>query len=158
RRVADHSLAASAVAIGRGVLAVSAADGAVAIHSLDSGARVRTLRGHAALVASLEFCPDGAQLATPAADKSVPLHDAGPAAEVAVMREANLTGTFLAFDPRGRYLLAGTSHAGPAIWDLRSPRAIALITSDPGLSGRFVPDGSAILFGTGNGSITSYPI
>jgi WD40 repeat protein len=155
RLLSRHSLPAGAVAFGAATLAFGGADGTVEVRDARSGATLHTLRGHTAAVSALDFSPDGSLLAAGAADGTLRVWDAAAGNEVAVFRHQALVATWLAFDPRGRYLAVNTTHA-TLLCDLRSKAPVAEVVGYAA-SGRFRPDGSALLLGTDAGAVCGCP-
>ncbi|HEX3314870.1 MAG TPA: serine/threonine-protein kinase, partial [Gemmataceae bacterium] len=154
QRISEHHLSASAIAFGLDVLAVSGPDGTVDVLSIETGARLRTLRGHSALVSALEFAPDGSELASAAPDGTIRLWDTKTWSELAALREETTLGTSLSFDPSGCYLAANGSH-NTQLWDLKTSRVVALLDGDQ--CGRINAE-SEILLGTGGGSVMRYAL
>ncbi len=153
----QHNLPVSAVAFGPNVLALSGAEGDVALYAAESGRLLHTLRGHKGGVRALAFSPDGVLLASSAFGDTVRLWNVAKGAETLVLNasnnEARLLATWLAFDPKGRYLFFDN----PQIWDLSSNKLVCVIRSGGPIfpCGQFLPDGSGVLFGTSSGSIQS---
>jgi eukaryotic-like serine/threonine-protein kinase len=151
RRIRQHSLRTSSVALFADLLAFSGPEGAVEVCDFRTGRQLRILHGHKQLVSALAFSGDGKLLASGAADEKIRLWDtANDFAERAVADHRVQGWKSLTFDPRGRYL-AG-SFGSTCLWDLRvQPAAPAAII--PGWYARFTADGSALLTGTTFGSV-----
>jgi WD40 repeat protein/tRNA A-37 threonylcarbamoyl transferase component Bud32 len=138
------------LAFGSDTLALGGADGAVDLVDPQSGQKRQTLRGHTEAVAVLEFAADGRQLASSAGDGTVRLWDTTTGTELAVFRYTGLSPTWLAFDPKGRYLAANKP---PLVWDLRSKAAVAALYGGDVTAVRFLPDGSGLLLGDNAGAV-----
>jgi len=142
------------LAYGAESLAVSAADGAIAIHDPGSGRRRRMLRGHSARIVALAFAADGRRLASTAADDTVRVWDVNTGTETAVITGEGLGAAFAAIDRTGRYAITDMV-PGSAVCDL-SAGTIAFRVPQAGTSGRFSADGSEFLVGTSEGTVRRY--
>jgi WD40 repeat protein len=134
-------------------MAVGGSDGTVDLFDLRSGEKRQTLRGHTEEVTTLEFAADGRQLASGSADGTVRLWDTTGGKELTVFRlpsSARPAPMWLAFDPQGRYLAA---HPTALVWDLRTRTVVAGLSGASSFSGRFLPDGSALLLGREGGAV-----
>jgi WD40 repeat protein len=155
RRLQEHSLSASAVAFGRGVVAISGAEGTVVVHALEPGTPPRTLRGHSSVVTALAFSPDGSRLAS-AGFGTVRLWDTARWLEATGPLQSPISWGWrhcLAFDSQGRYLLENNN-----VRDLRTPGMVAHLEARTATCGRFIRDGTALLVGTVHGSVHLYPV
>ncbi|MGO9462722.1 MAG: WD40 repeat domain-containing serine/threonine protein kinase [Isosphaeraceae bacterium] len=135
-------------------LAVSAADGAIAILDPGSGRRRRMLRGHSARIVALAFAVDGRRLVSTAADDTVRAWDVNSGTETAVITGEGLGAAFAAVDRTGRYAITDM-YPRMAVCDL-SAGAIAFRVPQYGTSGRFSADGSEFLVGTNEGAVRLY--
>jgi WD40 repeat protein len=151
RRLPGHASGTGAVALGRGLLALGTAGGAVEIRTPDDGRVQHVLRGHQGPVTALRFFADGTRLASLGQGDAVRLWDAAAGEELGVLRcRIKPQGTGLAVDPRGRYLAGGGTT--PIVWDVPSRTALGgtpHVTSNV----TFLPDGSGLVFATPEGSL-----
>jgi WD40 repeat protein len=157
--IRQHALRINSVASFGDFLAFSGPDGTVEVYEFRTGRKLRTLHGHKRPVAVLAFFPDGKLLASGAANDTIRLWDIEKEfaeREVIDLPTSTSTGIpWLAFDPKGRYLAGGFS--GPTwIWDLRSKPVTPAAQLPSGFCGRFTVNSSALVTGTGAGSVQSY--
>lgn len=121
---------------------------------LDSGTlteRAR-LRGHHDRVQTIEFSPDGHQLATGGVDREVNLWDVGSGGEIAQLTGHGGAVLALAFSPDGRTLYSGGTDHRVLVWDLAGSRrfitrVVAGLTfsAHPGVAVP-APDGRSVVF------------
>ncbi len=142
------------VAFGADSLAVSAADGAIAIVDPLSGRRRRALHGHSAHVVALAFAADGKRLVSTAADDTVRVWDVGSGTETALITGEGLGAAFAAIDRTGRYAITDM-YPESAVCDL-SAGTIAFRLPRICTSGRFSADGPEFLVGTNEGTVRRY--
>jgi WD40 repeat protein len=155
------------VAFGTDVLATADGDNVVLLRDPRNGEVRKRLRGHASPVTALAFSPDGKILVSTAEDRTIRLWDPATGSARGVLnvsrdlRDPNVrpNHAWLAFHPRGRYLLAGAgfrssygiSGVSPTIlWDLEES-AVAALGYASSFAGDFLPDGSGALLADGGG-------
>lgn len=128
-------------------------DGQAQVWSVAENRLLFELVGHAGLVLTARFSPDGEQIATASLDGSVRLWKAADGSPVATL--AGHTGPVrtLQYSPDGRQLLSVGDDATLRLWD---PGDGHLLKSIPTQTGEwlahsivFSPDGKSVLLGTG---------
>ena len=87
---------------GRSIATGGGADNSVRLWDAASGALIRTLRGHSAVVASVAFSPDGGRLASASSDETIKLWDAETGREVRTLRGHSKGINRLAYSPDGQ--------------------------------------------------------
>ena len=136
---------------GKDAVALSAADGGIAITDPRTGQRRYLLRGHSARVVALAFLPDGRRLASIARDDTLRVWDTSSGTPIFAIRRDQMGSFFIAIDPQGRYAVTD-SRDGSVVCDLRSRTDMALLTHRDGL-GRFSRDGSQFFLAHHLGSV-----
>jgi WD40 repeat protein len=163
RLVKRHSLRSSSVAVRGGVLACTGAERGIEVRSLDTGNVVRRLYGHEGAVVGLAFSQDGDVLAD-FGEETICLWDCrrdytlrrGP---VNSLRTSAVLGLplWLRLDPKGHYLAAGFLHR-TVFWDLRVESLLPVAVTSAGPCAEFLPDGSAVLYGTRDGTLARWTL
>ena len=87
----------------------------VAVVDVQSGQR-RSLTGHANVVESVQFSPDGSLLASGAGDQTIRLWSTTDWKQMAVLRGQEGTAAGVAFSADGQLLASGASDGGVMIW------------------------------------------
>ncbi len=128
KKPAGAAVALSAVAVSAdGKLAASAgADMALHVWDVNTGAEVRTLRGHADWVTALAFHPSGERLLSVGVDKSARVFELSKAEEAARVGHAKSTRS-VAVSKDGRLIVSGSDDTTAKIWDLATGQEIATL-------------------------------
>ena len=116
---------------------------------------VATLRGHQALVSTLQFSPDGQLLATASSDRQIRLWDTRTWQELHLWRGYNNWIPAVVFSPNGLEIVTGTQDGILRVWDAQTGTLIQQITKERRsvLSLDYSPDGSSIASGNSDGNV-----
>jgi WD40 repeat protein len=101
------------------LLAIGSYDGTATLWDQETGAKVRTLRGHTSVIQDVVFSPDGARVGTASWDSSVRIWDtrSGELVMAPLMHEG--LARAVAFPPDATLIVTGTP-GGLAFWDANS--------------------------------------
>jgi hypothetical protein len=129
------------------LLAVGAEDGSVEIWALESGRRVRILRGHLDFVRALAFSPDGRTLFSGSADTTLKKWDLETGKELGSLLGHSNWVEALAVSADGRSLLSGGGDEAMRLWDAAAGKTLRLFEghSDRVTAVAFSPEGSSAL-------------
>jgi WD40 repeat protein len=94
--------------------------GAIVLWDMATGTELRELSGHADIVTSLAFSPDGRTLASGSEDKSIILWDVATGRELRTLLGQTDSVTSVAFNAAGRTLASGSEDGSTRVWDLAS--------------------------------------
>jgi WD40 repeat protein len=136
-------------------LATGSDDGAVQLWEVETGRKIRALRGHSNWVSSVAFSPDGHTLATGSADRSVRLWEAATGHEIAVLRGHTDRVLSAAFSPDGRTLATGSEDQTARLWEVATGREIRALRGHESWvsSVAFSPDGHSLATGSADKSV-----
>ncbi|HEU5055811.1 MAG TPA: WD40 repeat domain-containing protein, partial [Kofleriaceae bacterium] len=121
----------------------------------ENGARLVTLRGHAASVDQLAWSPDGAMLATASEDATVSLWDAATGKRLARRLGHGAAVRDVVFHPQGRAIASASVDRSAIVW---SAEPSLRVTSLPRhqqavLSARFSPSGAHVATAGAEGTV-----
>lgn len=105
-----------------------AADHSVTLHDLDTGRKLRTLRGHTAALHNASFTPDGQRFLTVSNDGTARVWDLASGKELLVYREHKALPYVFAISGDGRRVV--TSDAGSSfarVWDVATGRTLSIV-------------------------------
>src|SRR5436309_930066 len=91
-----------------------------------------TLRGHAGLVYSIAFAPDGKTLASGSVDGTVKLWEVGTGSELATLKGHTDWVYSVAFAPDGKTLASGSTDGTVKLWEVGMRRVLATLTGHAG--------------------------
>ena len=114
-----HTLASSTMISTRVPLGTSMIH-TVNLWDASSGQLLRTLEGHAGLVESMKFSPDGHILATGSDDKTVKLWDVSNGQLLQTLKGHTGVVSSISFSPDGRTLASGSWDKTAKLWDVSS--------------------------------------
>jgi WD40 repeat protein len=137
---------------------VTAADFEVHIRRVDTGALLRVLGGHEALVFTVAISPDGKQLASASNDGTVRLWEVETGKVSRVLRGPPCERT-LSYSPDGRSLASGCHDRVVRIWDTEKGTLVReLAHGSPVWSVSYLPDGKTIASGGEDHSIRLWDV
>ena len=112
-----------------------------------------TLEGHAELVTSVAFSPDGTLLASGSGDRTVKLWEVGSGQEKAILERHEKTVLSVAFSPDGTTLASAGGDGTVRLWDIESGQEKAALKGHEWVfSVAFSPDGTTLASG-GDGPV-----
>ena len=106
-----------------------------------------TIIGHAELVRSATFSPDGGRIVTASTDNTARIWDAGTGRVIATLSGHTGWVSSAAFSPDGGRIVTASSDGTARIWDAWAGRVIATLSGHQGwvYSAAFSPDGRRIV-------------
>ena len=84
----------------------------------ETGALLRTFRGHTSGILSVAFSPDGTRVLTGSRDETAKLWDAETGQEIRTFGDHTGRVTSVAFSPDGKRILTGSGYGTAQIWQL----------------------------------------
>lgn len=112
-----------------------------------TGKELAVLRGHEALIRSVQFSPDGKQIVTASEDQTARIWDAATGKELAVLRGHEGTVYHARFSPDGRQIVTVSFDNTARVWDAATGKELTVLRGDGGSVGsaQFSPDGQQIV-------------
>ncbi|MCI0683250.1 MAG: protein kinase [Gemmataceae bacterium] len=155
-RLSHPLLPKATLAVGDRMLAMGDGRGTILLRATDTGNEVGRLGAHGQPITSLAFSADGRQLASAADDQTVRLWNLDSGTD-RVLARPDMPPTWLAFDPRDRYLACDAA-VGVHVYDLKKNRgALAFLDNFNGC-GAFASDGASLLIGASTGALGQFTI
>ena len=135
-------------------LAVASGIG-VWIYETSTYQEIDLLTGHAALVKTVAFSPDGNTIATGSRDGTIQLWDRTTDTYKKRLTEYNLETNTIAFSPDGKTLVTGSDDGNIRLWDADTVEPKITLTghTDWVWSVKFSPDGNTVASGSADGTI-----
>lgn len=144
-KVAVHGHGVNAVAFAPDgkQLATASADQTVKLWDLESGAELRTLRGHVGAVSALSISPNGERLATGSADHAVRLWGTKTGEAFPPLAGHQSGVNSVAYSGDGKWIVSASGDRTVKIWDATTREEIATIKGHAAgvASVAFAPDG-----------------
>ena len=130
-----------------GLRIASAASGTAKVWDLSTGALVSTLSGHTGMVRSLQFSPNGMQIATGSDDATIRIWETATGRILRTIGEPHGPVSSIAYSPDGSRIAAGTQDTIIRIWSTVSGSLLAAL---PGNEYRveslaYTPDGTRLM-------------
>ena len=138
------------------LLASGSSDGTVKLWDVETQTDVATLEGHADLVVSVAFSPNGMLLASGSGDGTVQLWNVNTHANIATLEGDTVPVTSVAFSPDGSTLASGAADGTIRLWDVETHQntatfggydAAILEAGGWGTPVAFSPDGTILAYG-----------
>ncbi|MBI1289813.1 hypothetical protein GC173_01025 [bacterium] len=116
----------------------------------ETGEVLRELVGHASIVSSVVFSPEGSRVLTGSWDATARLWDMSTGAQVRIFSGHGGTVNSVAFSPDGTNVLTGSSDRTSRLWDTETGEVLQTFTGHISTvnSVAFSPDGTRILTGS----------
>lgn len=128
------------------LLAIPTAKGDVKIFRSDSGAHLRTLKGHQLRIWRATFSSDGRMLATASFDNTARVWDVESGKEVqSILHKSWVSDA--SFNPSDSRLLTTCGDGSARLWDTKTWREVLVLTKQnvPLFGGKFSSDGNSIV-------------
>jgi hypothetical protein len=138
--------------------------GNVRVWDAHTGQETLTLKGHADMVRSLAFSPDGQRLASASSDGTVKVWDTQTGQEALVLRRRRVDLVSevqsLAFSPDGRWLALGNDDQTVTVWDAQSGEEIRTFQEGTGPvnSMVFSPDSQRLITASVDGTVKVWDV
>ena len=113
----DGRITAVAFSVDGAWLASAAADGALKVWDIDSGALIQRLTGHSGTVRDIAFDPQGRWIASASDDESIILWDAAGGQLLRRLEGHSARVNSIAFSPEGDRLVSGSMDKTLKLWD-----------------------------------------
>jgi WD40 repeat protein/serine/threonine protein kinase len=126
--------------------------GTVAVHDVESGEELATIKAHTDIVSGVAYSPDGGTLAAASYDGTVTLIDTATYQVVRSFKAHGGRVLCVTFSPDGRTLVTGGADHKVKLWDAATARETATLSGHTYwvYSVAFSPDGRQIASGAGD--------
>ena len=137
------------------MLASGSLDDTIRMWDAETGAHLRTLKGHRSSVYSVAFSPDGSLLASGSVDNTIRLWDAETGAHLRTLQGHTDFVNSVAFSPDGSLLASGSDDETIRLWDAETGARLRTLQghTDWVFSVVFSPDGSLLASGSRDNTI-----
>jgi WD40 repeat protein len=134
--------------------------GQIKLWDVATGRNIANLTGHAKLVFSVAYSPDGKTLASGSYDQTIKLWDFASGKEKATLKGHDLSISPLAFSPDGKTLASGSEDYTIKLWDLASGKEKATLKGHdkPVRSLAFSPNGNALAEGSYDSAVRLWDV
>ncbi len=129
--------------------------GGVRLWDVETGTLKGRLDGHADLVSSVAFSPDGRLIVSGSWDRTVRLWDLGTGRSQAVLKGHTDKVNAVAFSPEGESVASGAADHTGRLWVVKTGRELAVLRghNDAVEAVAFSPDGRTVAAGSRNRSV-----
>lgn len=146
----------SRVATGSAKLAADGnTSGSAKIWNVETGAYLRSFKGHDGLIDSIVFSPDGSRIVTGSDDRTAKVWNVASGIPLFTLGAHKGTVSSVAFSPDNMRILTASLDNTAIVWDARNGRRLFSLTGGEFgiLSAEYSPDGERIVLATQDGDV-----
>jgi WD40 repeat protein len=139
-------------------LAAGSGDKTIKLWDVETGEKIRTLKGDNSLVQSVSFSPDGKTLASGSDDGSIKLWDVKTGEKILTLKGHDWAVKSVSFSPDSKTLASGSADSIVKLWDVEKEEEIRTLTDYTSSNFSFSPDSKTLTYNIGGGIIKLWNI